>query len=102
MRDSVDGIASAERTLGSTLLQRDLKRAFNWTARERSLRRLRSAATWANGSLHSGSRGFADTEGVTGSNPVAPTRHNVSKGPPLSAACQQIVSRSLLVTVRTL
>ena len=44
----------------------------------------------------------SDTEGVTGSNPVAPTRHNVSLGPPLSAACQQIVSRSLLVTARTL
>jgi hypothetical protein len=32
----------------------------------------------------------SDTEGVTGSNPVAPTRHNVSIDPPLSAACQQI------------
>ena len=29
--------------------------------------------TWENGSEHSGSRGFADTEEVTGSNPVAPT-----------------------------
>jgi hypothetical protein len=40
-----------------------------------------------------------DTEEVTGSNPVAPTRHNVSIGPTLRAACQQIASRSLLVTV---
>jgi hypothetical protein len=45
---------------------------------------------------------LSDTEGVTGSNPVAPTRHNVSRDPPLSAACQQIVSRSLVVTARTL
>jgi hypothetical protein len=44
----------------------------------------------------------SDTEEVTGSNPVAPTRHNASLGPPLSAACQQIVSRSLLVTAATL
>ena len=36
-------------------------------------------------------RGLADTEEVTGSNPVAPTRHNVSLGPPRSAACQQRV-----------
>jgi hypothetical protein len=45
---------------------------------------------------------FPDTEEVTGSNPVAPTRHNVSLGSPRSAACQQIVSRSLLVTTRSL
>jgi hypothetical protein len=38
-----------------------------------SLPPLRSEATWENGVEHSGSRGFADTEGVTGSNPVAPT-----------------------------
>jgi hypothetical protein len=38
-----------------------------------SLPPLRSEATWENGVYHSGSRGFADTEGVTGSNPVAPT-----------------------------
>jgi len=29
--------------------------------------------TWENGVEHSGSRWFADTEEVTGSNPVAPT-----------------------------
>jgi hypothetical protein len=28
---------------------------------------------WENGFQHSGSRWFADTEEVTGSNPVAPT-----------------------------
>jgi len=33
---------------------------------------------------------ISDTEGVTGSNRVAPTRHNVSLGSLLSAACQQI------------
>ena len=44
----------------------DVKRAF-------SLSGLRSEATWENGSEHSGSLGFADTEEVTGSNPVAPT-----------------------------
>ena len=38
-----------------------------------SLPQLRSEPTWENGSWHSGSRGFAGTEGVTGSNPVAPT-----------------------------
>ena len=78
------------------------KRAFNWTSRERF--------PWA--STVGGDLGerllaqrfpvFADTEEVTGSNPVAPTRHNVSIDPPLSAACQQIVSRSLCVTARTL
>jgi hypothetical protein len=31
--------------------------------------------TCENASPHSGSLPFADTEGVTGSNPVAPTRH---------------------------
>jgi hypothetical protein len=67
-----------------------------------SLAPLRSKATWENGVEHSGSRGFADTEEVTGSNPVAPTRHNASTDLPLGAACQQTVSRSLLVTARTL
>ena len=38
-----------------------------------SLASLRLEVTWENGSWHSGSRGFADTEEVTGSNPVAPT-----------------------------
>jgi hypothetical protein len=38
-----------------------------------SLPPLRSEVTWGNSVEHSGSRGFADTEGVTGSNPVAPT-----------------------------
>jgi predicted dithiol-disulfide oxidoreductase (DUF899 family) len=57
-----------------------------------------------NAFLHEAQRfpGFADTEEVTGSNPVAPTRHNVSLDPPLRAACQQIVSRSLSVTAVTL
>jgi hypothetical protein len=38
-----------------------------------SLRHRRSEPTWGNGVEHSGSRWFADTEEVTGSNPVAPT-----------------------------
>jgi hypothetical protein len=38
-----------------------------------SLPGLRSEVTWENGVEHSGSRCFADTEEVTGSNPVAPT-----------------------------
>jgi hypothetical protein len=45
-----------------------------------SLRRLRSGVTWENGVEHSGSRGFADTEGVTGSNPVAPTSKALTSG----------------------
>jgi hypothetical protein len=45
-----------------------------------SLRRLRLDVTWENGSEHSGSRGFADTEGVTGSNPVAPTGKALTSG----------------------
>src|SRR5215218_7472528 len=38
-----------------------------------SLRHLRSEPTWENGVEHSGFLWFADTEEVTGSNPVAPT-----------------------------
>jgi hypothetical protein len=38
-----------------------------------SLPGLRSEVTWENGFEHSGSLCFADTEEVTGSNPVAPT-----------------------------
>jgi hypothetical protein len=38
-----------------------------------SLPGLRSGPTWENGVEHSGSPLFADTEEVTGSNPVAPT-----------------------------
>ena len=37
--------------------------------------------TWENGSWHSGSRCFADTEEVTGSNPVAPTTVLTGQGP---------------------
>jgi hypothetical protein len=47
---------------------------------ERFLRRLRSAATWENGVEHSGSLCFADTEEVTGSNPVAPTNMTLTSG----------------------
>jgi hypothetical protein len=36
--------------------------------------------TWENGVEHSGSLCFADTEGVTGSNPVAPTNHRCRSG----------------------
>jgi len=60
------------------------KRAFPWTSRER----------FPSGSTVAGDLGerlqaqrfpvFCDTEEVTGSNPVAPTRHNVSRGSPLS------------------
>ena len=63
---------------------------------------------WGNTLQSGAARGVAswplpsDTEGVTGSNPVAPTRHNASTDPPVSAVCQQIVSRSLNVTARTL
>jgi hypothetical protein len=47
----------------------------HFTEREVStlLRPRRSGATWENGLPHSGSLDFADTEEVTGSNPVAPT-----------------------------
>jgi hypothetical protein len=40
---------------------------------------LRSGATCENGGPHSGSLHFADTEGVTGSNPVAPTRMGLTR-----------------------
>jgi hypothetical protein len=39
-----------------------------------------SSVTWENELPHSGSPDFADTEEVTGSNPVAPTRHHRSSG----------------------
>src|SRR5512132_2961776 len=45
-----------------------------------SLRGLRLESTWENGAWHSGSRWFADTEGVTGSNPVAPTNKGLTSG----------------------
>jgi hypothetical protein len=45
-----------------------------------SLSPLRSDATWGNGVEHSGSRGFADTEEVTGSNPVAPIDTTLASG----------------------
>ena len=41
---------------------------------------LRSSGTCGNGRPHSGSRWFADTEEVTGSNPVAPTTHQRRSG----------------------
>jgi hypothetical protein len=53
-----------------------------------SLPHLRLAATWDNGVEHSGFLCFADTEGVTGSIPVAPTSTNDSLVSPLVAACQ--------------
>ena len=45
-----------------------------------SLRQLWSEVTWENGVEHSGSQGFADTEEVTGSNPVAPTHKALTSG----------------------
>src|SRR5215208_661109 len=49
---------------------------------------LRLAATWENGGAHSASPPFADTEEVTGSNPVAPTTvlagHSVVDPEPVS------------------
>jgi hypothetical protein len=62
------GHAGGRRQLGA--------RSEHFTEREVSalLRALRSSATWENGLPHSGSVDFADTEEVTGSNPVAPTR----------------------------
>jgi hypothetical protein len=62
-----------------------------------SLRRLRSAVTWENGVEHSGSPQFADTEGVTGSNPVAPTSTNGSLDSPTVAACQRFAREPLSV-----
>jgi hypothetical protein len=41
-------------------------------------------------------------QGVRGSNPLSSTRHNASAALPLRAVCQQIVSRSLLLTAITL
>jgi hypothetical protein len=57
-------------------------RTEHFTEREVSalLRPLRSGATWANGRPHSGSLDFADTEEVTGSNPVAPTIKALTSG----------------------
>src|SRR4029450_1435630 len=43
-----------------------------------SLGHRRSKVTWENGSEHSGSLWFADTEEVTGSNPVAPTNNTLT------------------------
>jgi hypothetical protein len=40
----------------------------------------RSTATWEDGRPHSGSLWFADTEEVTGSNPVAPTTKALTSG----------------------
>jgi hypothetical protein len=45
-----------------------------------SLAHLRSEVTWENGAEHSGSPCFADTEEVTGSNPVAPTSTALTSG----------------------
>ena len=56
------------------------KRAFPWTPRERFPFASTSAATWENGFEHSGSLRFADTEEVTGSNPVAPTNKPLTSG----------------------
>jgi hypothetical protein len=67
-------------------------RTEHFTEREGSalLRPLRSGASWANGRPHSGSRWFADTEEVTGSNPVAPTTilagHGVASVEPVALA----------------
>ena len=55
-----------------------------------SLVHRRSEVTWDNGVLQSGSLFFADTEEVTGSNPVAPTRHNASLDPPLRAVVSSL------------
>ena len=43
------------------------------------LRRPGFAASWGNGDVHGGSGPFADTEEVTGSNPVAPTTPHLSR-----------------------
>jgi hypothetical protein len=69
-------------------VERRIQYGWSWGAeRERfpgrqesvSLRPLRSVVTWENGSEHSGSLCFADTEEVTGSNPVAPTIPELSR-----------------------
>jgi hypothetical protein len=78
------------------------KRAFNWTSKERFPCVPTVGADLGERRVAQRFPVFADTEEITGSNPVAPIRHNVSIGSPLSAVCQQIVSRSLLVAARTL
>ena len=59
-----------------------------------SLRPLRSKVTWENGVEHSGSRGFADTEGVTGSNPVAPTTSGLTSGNAVALTFTALSSRN--------
>ena len=46
--------------------------------------------TWGNGEPHSASPPFADTEGVTGSNPVAPTSTNGSLDSPPSLRARDL------------
>ena len=58
-----------------------------------SLRRPRSEVTWENGAWHSGSRGFADTEEVTGSNPVAPTIKALTSGNAAALIITALASR---------
>jgi hypothetical protein len=41
-------------------------------------------------------------QGVRGSNPLSSTRHNASTALPLGVVCQEIVSKSLVVTAGTL
>src|SRR5215213_11891910 len=69
-------------------MERRIQYGWSWGAeRERfpgrqvsvSLSPLRSEATCGNGAEHSGSPLFADTEEVTGSNPVAPTTPLLSR-----------------------
>jgi hypothetical protein len=73
------------------------KRALTGHQESVSLPRRRSEVTWENGVEHSGSLCFADTEGVTGSNPVAPTSTNGSLDSRLVVACQRFASKPLNV-----
>jgi hypothetical protein len=63
-----------------------------------SLPHLRLAATWDNGVEHSGFLCFADTEEVTGSNPVAPTNKTLTRAfvdhfaPPMDRGRQREVA----------
>ena len=59
-----------------------------------SLRHLRSEVSWGNGVEHSGSQCFADTEGVTGSNPVAPTTSGLTSGNAVALTITALSSRN--------
>jgi hypothetical protein len=77
----------------------------NYALRTRTSHHAPALRLWWNallgeGMWWSGWRGSLDgMQGVRGSNPLSSTRHNTSAALPLRAICQQIVSRSRIVTV---